>query len=177
MKHKRRAQAELYHRFSYMMNGICLRYSSDEDEAKDLLQESFIKVFKNLEKFSGDGPLGAWMRRIAVNTSLENYRKKHAVRTLDLVYEDGDETYIDEDEIFHEMDVEVLMNKIQKLPMGFKTVFNLYAIEGYNHAEIAEMLNISTGTSKSQYSRARVILKKMILEDSVRTQKMLRYGE
>ena len=160
-----------------MMNGICLRYGSDADESKDLLQEAFIKVFKNLDKFSGDGPLGAWMRRIAINTSLENYRKKYAVRTLDLVYEDGDETYVNGDEVFHDIDVEVLMGKIQTLPIGFKTVFNLYAIEGYNHAEIAELLNISVGTSKSQYSRARVMLKKMISEDTVHTQKMLRYGE
>lgn len=177
LRGKRRAQEELYQRFSVMVFRTCLRYSIDEDEANDLLQETFIKAFSKLNHFKGEGALGGWLRRVAVNICLEKIRKKNAVRKLEIVYEEEDAQFSGSDEIFHNMDLEVLLAKIQALPVGFRTVFNLYAVDGYTHVQIAQELNISEGTSKSQYSRARVLLMKMIREEEEEIKKRLSYGE
>ncbi len=147
--------------------GICLRYSNDVKDAEDLLQETFIKVFHSLKQYKGNGDLGAWIRRIAINKAIEKWRKeqreKQIFETKDMEY--LEETYAAEPE--DQLALEELLNKIQSLPMGFRTIFNLYAIEGYKHKEISTQLGISEGTSKSQYARARAMLIKLLQSDDL----------
>lgn len=173
-KQARQAQQELFMRFSYMVKGICLRYSYCEDDADDLLQETFIRVFTKLDQYDDRGMLGAWIRKIAVNTALEYYRKNQSqkqqlVKTMDLHVLQPAVS----DDIIEHLSAEALLHKIQQLPPGFRTVFNLYAIEGYNHSEIGGLLGISEGTSKSQYSRARLILRNLIEKEQETEHKLL----
>ncbi len=161
MKNQRKAQRELYDRFSGMMKGVCMRYASSEIEADDILQESFIKIFKNLKNYTDNGKLGAWIRTITVNTAVEFYRKRslQTKHLNDLALEAETHGSI---EIFETIDLKILQQEIQKLPDGFRIVFNLYAIEGFTHKEISQELGISIGTSKSQFSRAKKILQKKV---------------
>lgn len=158
-----------------MVKGVCLRYGKDEAEADDFLQDSFIKTFQKLEQFQGKGALGGWIRRIAVTTALENIRKQKLVygsltnEMESVVKGSNDES------VFENIDLEILVSKIQKLPIGYRTVFNLYAVEGYSHKEIGEMIDISIGTSKSQYSRARKILIRELELEEIETEKKLKY--
>ena len=156
----RRAQELLYSSMAPELYGLCMRYSKDDYEAQDVLQLGFIKVFKSIASFRREGSFEGWVRRIMVNTAVENYHKRKA-----------DQSWIDINEIHDiagdtfEMDaleVQDLLKLIQELPDGFRIVFNMYAIEGYSHKEIAKLLNISEGTSKSQLSRARALLKRKI---------------
>ena len=155
------AQKFLYDKFSRKMMGVCLRYSDNHEEAEDVLQNGFVSVFQNIESFKGTGSLEGWIRKIMVNTALTSIRKNKKLKLnieLDSVeYMLPSTNYISES--FAAKD---LLKIIQTLPTGFKTVFNLYAIEGYSHKEIGEMLGISEGTSKSQYSRAKTHLQKLI---------------
>jgi len=140
-----------------------MRYANSEIEADDILQDSFIKIFKHLKNYSDEGKLGAWMRIITVNTAIEHYRKR-SIRTQhinDLAHESDVQG---SNELFETIDLQILQDEIQKLPDGFRVVFNLYAIEGYTHKEIAEQLGISDGTSKSQFSRAKKLLQKRVNE-------------
>lgn len=144
------------------MYAVCLRYTKDEDEAQDVLQDGFIKVFRNLEKFRGEGSFEGWVRRIFVNTSIEYYRK--AVN-LKPVTEKEERTLEDHDlSAMDNMNEKEIIKLINELSPGYKTVFNLYVIEGYSHKEIADMMGISEGTSKSQLARAKAVLQKMIKE-------------
>jgi len=157
---QRQAQEALYAHFSPKMFGICLRYASDYHSAEDILQEGFVKVFKNLDRFRGEGSFEGWLKRIFINTSIEFYRKavnKRKTIELDSVYDQGHESIA-----LDSLAAKDLLKLIQKLPTGYRTVFNLYGIEGYAHKEIAALLNISEGTSKSQLARARESIKKMI---------------
>jgi len=158
------------------MKGICLRYAANEMEAEDVMKKSFIKIFKSLDSWSGQGPLGAWARRITVNMALEQYRKNKTQKSMAIVYDMKEANPISEDGAIENLNMEDLLKKIQKLAPGFRTVFNLYAVEGYNHAEIGEMMGTSEGTSKSQYSRARVLLRQMIDEDVLNENKNLNYA-
>ncbi len=155
------AQRNLYDKFARKMMGVCLRYCDSTEEAEDVVQNGFISVFENIESFKGTGSLEGWVRKIMVNTALTNIRKNKKLKQnieLDSVeFMLPSNTYINDS--FAAKD---LLKIIQTLPVGFKTVFNLYAIEGYSHKEIGEMLNISEGTSKSQYSRAKAHLQKII---------------
>ncbi|HKL02750.1 MAG TPA: RNA polymerase sigma factor [Cryomorphaceae bacterium] len=155
------AQKRLYQLYAPLMMGVCMRYSSDKSDAEDILQDGFIKVYEKLDTFSGTGALGAWIRRIMVNTALQRYR---ANKNLQLVRLEDSTVHLQEvsDDALSSMSADELLIKIQRLPVGFRTVFNLYAIEGYKHNEIAEILGISVGTSKSQYSRSRALLREMI---------------
>ena len=145
------AQRLLYEKFARKMFGVCLRYTKQREEAEDLLQEGFIKVFQKISSFKAEGSLEGWIRRVMVNTALDYLRQQKMQWTdLEDVVEAGDEPVIG-----HEIGASELMAELQKLPIGYKTVFNLHAIEGYSHKEIGGMLGISEGTSKSQYSRAR----------------------
>ncbi|PZE16626.1 hypothetical protein DNU06_12285 [Putridiphycobacter roseus] len=160
-----------------MVKGVCLRYSRDVAEADDFLQDAFIKTFEKLNQYKGTGALGGWVRRIAVTTALESLRKqKIKVTELSIHIEQliPDE---EADVLFQKIDLDVLVSKIQRLPLGYRTVFNLYAIEGYTHQEIADDLSITVGTSKSQYSRARKLLIQMLESEELRTQKILNYVE
>jgi RNA polymerase sigma factor (sigma-70 family) len=162
-----KAQRKLYEKYSSKMMGICYRYLNDDVIAEDIMIEGFMKIFNNMSQFNETGSLEGWMRRIMVNESL-GYLRKHKKSFLEGFSEDvlnySDGFFTDE-----QLNAQELMEMIQKLPMGYKTVFNLYAIEGYAHSEIAEMLHISESTSKSQLHRARIFLQKMLQqEDRIR---------
>jgi RNA polymerase sigma-70 factor (ECF subfamily) len=158
-------QEQLYKRYSSKMFGVCLRFFRRRDEAEDCLQEGFIKVFDNIKSFEGKGSFEGWIRRIIVNTAINMYRTNQS--------DGGDgmgdiEDIIDTEPLtdagFDNMSADHLLEMIRRLPDGFRQVFNLYAIEGYSHKEIALMLNISEGTSKSQLSRARTFLQDKIMK-------------
>lgn len=162
LKGERTAQEKLYKLFSGKMFAVCLRYFPDRMEAEDVLQEGFIKVFTHLEQYSGSGSLEGWIRRVIVNTALEKLRKKSFLFSLndhaDAISESSSNS------AFSTMEANELLKLVQELPQGYRIVFNLYAIEGYSHAEIAEKLGISEGTSKSQLARARGTLQKQVKE-------------
>ena len=155
------AQKLLFERFSRKMMGVCLRYADRGEEAEDMLQNGFIRVFDKIETFRGSGSLEGWVRRIIVNESLTYLRKNKAMR-LNVDIDDAKYMIPGNSHVGETMNEKDLLKMIQQLPIGFRTVFNMYAIEGYSHKEIAEQLGISEGTSKSQYSRARVHLQNMI---------------
>ncbi|MGQ0828833.1 MAG: RNA polymerase sigma factor [Bacteroidota bacterium] len=155
------AQKHLYDKFSRKMMGICLRYCESTEEAEDVVQNGFIRVFGNIEAYKGTGSLEGWVRKIMVNTALTNIRKnKKLKQNIEL---DSVEFMLpSEGHVYEDFAAKDLLKIIQTLPAGFRTVFNLYAIEGYSHKEISEMLDISEGTSKSQYFRAKAYLQKVI---------------
>lgn len=156
----RRMQELLYKTYSPKMYGVCLRYSGNADDAQDILQEGFVKVYRNLERFRGDGSFEGWMRRIFVNTAIEHYRKKV---NLQPVSENHESSMEDDDwSALDRLAVKDIMKAVQELSPGYRTVFNLYVIEGYTHKDIAEMMGISEGTSKSQLARAKAILQNVI---------------
>jgi RNA polymerase sigma factor (sigma-70 family) len=160
MQGNRRMQEELYRRFSPRMYAVCLRYASNAEEAEDILQEGFIKIFKKLDSFRGDGSFEGWIRRIFVNTAIEHFRRK---RYLMPVTEKEENTIEGKyTSVLDELGAKDIMALIQELSPGYRTVFNMYVVEGYTHKEIADMLGISEGTSKSQLSRAKVILQDMV---------------
>ncbi|HET6994804.1 MAG TPA: sigma-70 family RNA polymerase sigma factor [Chitinophagaceae bacterium] len=156
----RRMQEELYRRFSPRMYAVCLRYATSSEEAEDILQEGFIKIFKKLDSYRGDGSFEGWIRRIFVNTAIEHFRRR---RYLQPVTEKEENTvegkYLSVLDSLAEKDI---LELIRQLSPGYRTVFNMYVVEGYTHKEIGDMLGISEGTSKSQLSRAKVILQDMV---------------
>jgi RNA polymerase sigma-70 factor (ECF subfamily) len=168
-KHERKAQQLLYDKYSRFLMGVCLRYATDRGEAEDILQESFLKIFFNIKDFSGTGSFTGWLRKVAVNTAITHYHKNlkfryHidieefvSVETGTLSFE---EDFFTSDELF---------KVLNELPPGYRMVFNLYAVEGYKHKEIAEMLGIDINTSKSQYSRAKAAIREKL--DQLRTLK------
>lgn len=161
---RRDAQKMLYEKYSRTMYGICLRYTSDSDNAKDLLQDGFIKVFSNIHSFLEKGSFEGWMKRIFINLALENIRKqKNIIETSD--YIDNLPEMVDddtEDDQMYRISETELLKMIQELPKGYSAVFNLYAIEDFSHKEIAQMLGITEGTSRSQYVRARQLLQEKV---------------
>jgi len=157
----RRMQEELYSRFAPKMYAVCLRYANNADDAQDLLQEGFIKVYRNLHRFRAEGSFEGWMRRVFVNTSIEHFRKKSA--RLSMVSEKEENTIEDADiSALENLAAQDIINIVQELSPGYRTVFNLYVIEGYSHKEIGELLDISEGTSKSQLARAKAVLQKKV---------------
>jgi RNA polymerase sigma-70 factor (ECF subfamily) len=157
-----KSQNELYRLVSPIMYGLCLQYAGDEDEAKDIMQEGFIKVFRKIEQYSGKGSFTGWIRRIMINTALEKYRTKVNMQSIDERIASEDE--IVDDNILESLTAEEIIRLIQQLSPQYRLIFNLYAIEGYSHKEISEMTGISEGTSKSNLSRARAILQKKVME-------------
>lgn len=156
-----RAQRMLFERFSKKMLGVCMRYAKSTEQAEDVLQDGFIKVFSKLNDFKHDGSLEGWIRRIMVNTSLDQIRKENKLlgnMSLDNVdYKLQDNAFVLENLVAKD-----LMKMVQSMPVGYKVVFNMFAIEGYSHKEISEHLGISENTSKSQYSRARAYLRERL---------------
>lgn len=159
------AQKALYTRFAGEMLVVCLRYCKSKEEAEDVLQESFIKIFQSIKDFREDSRLYYWIKRIVVNTALNNYRKN---KNQMFLMADDVENHDQSDEGYSISNIhwKDLLQMIQKLPIGCQTIFNLYAIEGYNHKEIGEMLGLSEGTSKSQYARARQLMQQMIKKEN-----------
>jgi RNA polymerase sigma factor (sigma-70 family) len=160
VKGSKKAQDMLYKKHASLLYGICLRYTKNRMEAQDVLQEVFVKIYSNIHTYHHDGSFEGWLRRIAVNTSITNYRKnlKHAYQA------DVDEVLVGKNEPMAVEDLEFtaeeMMACIEKLPTGYKTVFNLYVIEGFLHKEIADMLGVDVNTSKSQLSRAKIYLQR-----------------
>jgi RNA polymerase sigma factor (sigma-70 family) len=158
-RHNRKAQQVLYDQYSRFLLGICLRYATDKAEAEDILQESFLKIFFNIKDFSGTGSFTGWLRKVTVNTAITHYHKnlkyRYHVEIEEYVSVETGVTSFEED-FFNS---EELFRVLNELPAGYRMVFNLYAIEGYKHKEIAEILGIDTNTSKSQYSRAKAVLR------------------
>ena len=164
------AQKQLYIDYAPKMMGICMRYASCTEEAEDMLQEAFIRVYTKIHSFKNTGPLGAWVRKVVVNTAAEIYRKEKKYAGNNDI-ENHLHSFINEDFIIERLAADDLLEKIQRLPKGYRIVFNLYAIEGYSHKEIANRLNISENTSKSQYCRARATIRKMIENERLISEK------
>ncbi len=160
---ERKAQELLYKQFASKMLGVCMRYAVDKMEAEDMLQNGFMKVFKKLDDYRGDGAFEGWVRRIMVHSSIEYYRKHHKMIQVMDVTEMSREPSVNPAAMAN-MGVKDLMSIIQQLSPGYRMVFNLYAIDGYSHKEIAEIVGITEGASKSQLSRARTILKEQVLK-------------
>lgn len=158
------AQTLLYNTFAPKMFAICLRYAPNTPMAEDILQEGFIKVFSKLYSYSGKGELGGWIRKVIINTALEHLRKyqnpKYHFSDISL-YAD----ISDSDDILGQLELQEVLDMIQQLPTNYRVVLNLYAIDGYTHQEIADMLKISVGNSKQRLLRARNMLKKLIMEN------------
>lgn len=161
---KREAQRILYERYARKMYGICLRYSSDHADAQDLLQDGFMKVFAHIGTFQEKGSFEGWLKRIFINLSLESLRKKKSLFQFSDDIQNVPDVIDDstEDSQMYKLSEVELLKMVQELPQGYSTVFNLYAIEDFSHKEIAEMLDISEGTSRSQYVRARQILQRKV---------------
>ena len=159
----RRAQTSLYNHFASKMYGVCLRYSKDTNEAEDNLQDGFIRVFTKIGQFGFKGSFEGWMRRIMVNTALEKFRKNNHLFAVEdmVVYENVQVA----EETISSISAGDLLKIIQELPPRYRMVFNLFAIEGYSHNEIAKLMNINEGTSKSNLSRARAILQKKVIDE------------
>ncbi|MGZ5245102.1 MAG: RNA polymerase sigma factor [Bacteroidia bacterium] len=155
-----KAQQKLFELFYGKMLAVCLRYTQNREEAKDMLQDGFMKVFQKLDQFTFTAPLDAWVRRIMVNTAIDHYRKNAAepvAKDIETAYD-----LYEENDVIADMGHADLLDCLHDLPAGYRMVFNMYVIEGYSHKEIAEAMNVSEGTSKSQLSKARAYLQKII---------------
>ena len=168
----RKAQEEIYRLFADKLFALSLKYSRNKQEAEDNLQEGFITIFNKVSQFKHKGSFEGWMKRIVINTALQKYREKNV---LNLVNEENirDEVIVEVEE--DKISLDYLLNLIQDLPNQYRLVFNLYVLDGYSHKEVAKILQISEGTSKSNLSRARRILKRKIEEDQVVTNKNIAY--
>ncbi len=152
-------QRALYDQYSRKMYGLCQRYADNTDDAQDILQEGFIRVFRKVDTFRGQGSFEGWIRRIMVHTSIEHYRRNSRYFMVEVEQAHGVEL---EATVLSSMGRDEILQLVNQLPVGYRTVFNLYVIEGYTHQEIGLMLDISVGTSKSQLSRAKKILQEKI---------------
>ncbi len=156
-----RAQELLYQRLSRRLYGICLRYAGNEMEAEDILQEGFIRIFNNLHSFRSDGSLDGWTAKIMVNTAINYFRRNKRLRAETGLTENMEAATIPED-VLSKLSRKEIINLIQALPAGYRTVFNLYVLEGYSHQEIAAVLGITESTSKSQLCRARAAIQQRL---------------
>ncbi len=162
-------QEALYTKYYRKMFGVCLRYAPNRETAEDILQDGFVKVLKNIGSFQGKGSLEGWIRRVMVNTALELLRKKS---TMYPVVDIEQAVHVDAGwDVVSSMSEQEILTLVQALPVGYRTVFNLFAIEGFSHKEIADQLNISEGTSKSQFARAR-----QTLQENIQVMKRENYG-
>mmetsp|Transcript_29924 Transcript_29924/g.39789 ORF Transcript_29924/g.39789 Transcript_29924/m.39789 type:complete len:179 (-) Transcript_29924:1108-1644(-) len=161
-----RAQRALFEKFAPKMLGVCMRYAKNTEQAEDVLQDGFVKVFTKLSKYSGNGSLEGWIRRIIVNTALDEIRRNVKFQN-NVNVDDVDYKLELNSHIVEGLAADDLMSIINGLPDGYRIVFNMFAIEGYSHKEIAMQLNISENTSKSQYSRARAYLKVKLEEAGI----------
>jgi len=168
-KNNREAQGELYSLYAKKLFTLCLKYSKNYAESEDNLQDSFLTIFSKIIQYNGKGSFEGWMKRIVINTALQRYRK---ASVLDVVKDDDFIEEIVEVEVNH-VSLDFLLSIIQELPDKYRLVFNLYVLDGFSHKEIASMVNVSVGTSKSNLSRARNILKEKIEENEFRNKQTL----
>jgi RNA polymerase sigma-70 factor, ECF subfamily len=161
----RNAHVKLYALLAPKMFVVCMRYAKNKEEAEEIVQEGFMKMFTHLQQYKFEGSFEGWVKKIMVNCALQKFRSKpqlHAVVHIDDINTD----YVADENITSNLNTKDLLKLVQLLPAGYRVVFNLYVFEGLKHREIAEALNISEGTSKSNLSDARVLLKKAILKNS-----------
>lgn len=159
---KRNAQARLYQLYAPVLFGICIRYSRDQTEAEDTLHEGFITIFNKVGQYAYKGSFEGWMKRVVINTALEKFRNRYRIQSVeDVTVYDSETT---DNDVFNNLNTEVLLKLISELPPRYRMVFNMYAIDGYSHNEISELLGIAQGTSKSNLARARKILQDRIIE-------------
>jgi RNA polymerase sigma-70 factor (ECF subfamily) len=159
IKQDAQAQSQLYKQFASKLFSLCLKYSKNYAQAEDNLHDAFITIFSKIEQYNNKGSFEGWLKRIAINTSLQRYRED--VGVYDIINEGNIEDVsvdINEDDV----SIDYLLKIIQELPDRYRLVFNLYVLDGYSHVEISELINVSTGTSKSNLARARLILKDKI---------------
>jgi RNA polymerase sigma factor (sigma-70 family) len=168
IREERVAQRQFYELYAGKLYAIAIRYLKDRDDAQDVLQDGFVKIYKNLGSFRWDCPLEAWIKRIVINTALKAIQKKSQMQLTDINNYTGE---LDNNPInlgLENLKLETLNGLINSLPDGCRTIFNLYAVEGYKHNEIAEMLGVTEGTSKSQFSRARQLMIEKLERDSIK---------
>ena len=169
LKQKGRAQKALWEKYKSVLFGICLRYTKTNTDAEEVLQEGFIKIFNSLVKYEGKGSFEGWMKRVMVYTAIDLHRKKKPEYLSK--NEEEEITEITEDYIEESMDADTIMEIMHQLPDGYKVVLNLYAVEGFTHKEIAQELNISIGTSKSQLAKARKYFANLLKAQGIETGK------
>ena len=157
-KNDTKAQSQLYKLFSSKLFSICLKYSRNYAEAEDNLQDSFMTIFKKIEQYNNRGSFEGWIKRITINTALQRYREKSVFKIVNEENIKDVSVEIEDDDI----SIDFLLKIIQELPDRYRLVFNLYVLDGYSHKDVAKMLSITTGTSKSNLARARSILKEKI---------------
>lgn len=153
-----RSQSEIYQLFAGKLFALCLKYSKTKQEAEDNLQDAFITIFKKIDQFKHIGSFEGWMKRIVINTALQSYREKKVLNLVEENYPDEVEVEVNESDL----SLDFLLKIIQELPERYRMVFNLYVLDGFSHKEIASLMGIAEGTSKSNLSRARLILKEKV---------------
>ncbi len=158
-----KAQSEVYHLFAGKLFALCLKYSKNHQDAQDNLQDGFITIFKKIDQYQFKGSFEGWLKRIMINTALQKYREKSVLNLVTEEIPERVEVEVDDEEV----SLDFLLNLIQQLPNQYRLVFNLYVLDGFSHKEIAKMLGISEGTSKSNLSRARMTLKKRLDEQKI----------
>ena len=166
LKNDAAAQRELYNRYSPKMLAVCYRFAHNREDAEDMLQEGFIKVFSQLHTFQNKGAFEGWIRRIIVHTCINNLKKnKRFNESVDIMYASSIQTR--EESVPSIVQAKQIVECIRMLPLGYRTVLNLYAIEGYSHKEISEVLDIEESTSRSQYTRAKQMLEDILLRKRI----------
>lgn len=166
LKNNAAAQEALYNRFSPRMLGVCYRFAKNREDAEDMLQEGFIKVFTQIHQYRNEGALEGWIRRIIVHTCINNLKKnKKFADSLDIIH--AKSIHINEELIPSIMQAKQVVECIRMLPIGYRTVLNLYAVEGYPHKDIAAMLDIEESTSRSQYTRAKAMLEEILIKKKI----------
>jgi RNA polymerase sigma factor (sigma-70 family) len=166
LKNLATAQRELYNRYSPKMLAVCYRFAHNREDAEDMLQEGFIKVFSQIHTFQSKGAFEGWIRRIIVHTCINNLKKnKRFNESLDIVHAHG--VQVREESVPSIVQAKQIVECIRILPIGYRTVLNLYAIEGYSHREIADMLDIEESTSRSQYTRAKQMLEDILIKKKI----------
>ena len=169
IKNNATAQEALYNRFSPRMLGVCYRFAKNREDAEDMLQEGFIKVFTQIHQYRNEGALEGWIRRIIVHTCINILKKnKKFSDSVDIIH--ANSVHVKEEIIPSIMQAKQVVECIRTLPIGYRTVLNLYAIEGYSHKEIAGMLDIEESTSRSQYTRAKTMLEDILIKKKIMLQ-------
>lgn len=164
-KQDRKAQAELYNRYKDRLFGLCLNYCKNTKDAEDVLQDSFIKIFQNINQFSAKGSFEGWLKRITINKALDKYHQTK-VKHLPIIEEITETVEIEEN--LNDYPLNYILQLIQELPNRYRLVFNLYQLDNYSHKEIAKLLKISVGTSKSNLHRAKIILKRKLIQNKIK---------